>query len=184
MHNKPEPDTTALQLHRGASPLGGVAQWGALTEQPQLFNLAQTQLTTDDYYTPKWLFDALDVTFDLDVASPPQGPLHTPCHAYYTQADDGLTQPWHGRVWMNPPYSKPLPWVQKWLHHANGMALLPTNGGQWCKLLWDSNAKGVWLGRLAFVRSNHEQKGSPLNIVLWAIGTHNIKAISKVGHVR
>ena len=29
MHNKPEPDTTASQTDRGASPLGGVAQWGA-----------------------------------------------------------------------------------------------------------------------------------------------------------
>lgn len=25
---------------------------------------------------------------------------------FYTRADDGLNQPWHGNVWCNPPYSR------------------------------------------------------------------------------
>lgn len=25
---------------------------------------------------------------------------------YYTIEDDGLTKPWYGRVWLNPPYSR------------------------------------------------------------------------------
>ena len=26
---------------------------------------------------------------------------------------DGLKLPWHGRVWMNHPYSSPMPWMVK-----------------------------------------------------------------------
>jgi hypothetical protein len=149
-----------------------------------LFPDVQPIVTSDDYYTPKWLFDALNVTFDLDVASPINGPLFTPTKSYYSIHNDGLQQPWHGTVWLNPPYSNPKPWVEKWLNHKNGFALLPTNGGNWHKQLWESDAKGVWLGRLAFVRNGKETAGSPLNIVLWAIGHENIKALERVGKPR
>lgn len=32
--------------------------------QPALFGAAQTQLTSDDYYTPAWLFERMGLTFD------------------------------------------------------------------------------------------------------------------------
>jgi hypothetical protein len=43
--------------------------------QEALFSMPQESFTTDDYWTPKWIFDALKVQFDLDVACPPA--LHT-----------------------------------------------------------------------------------------------------------
>lgn len=152
--------------------------------QPNLFGAAQTIKTSDDCYTPKWLFDVMGITFDLDVACPPEGPINVPAANHYTAADDGLAQPWHGRVWMNPPYSNPSPWVNKWLEHRNGVALLPVHGGKWCKTLWESDAKGVWLGRLAFVRNGKEKPGSPMNIVIWAIGEECVNAIEKLGKPR
>lgn len=152
--------------------------------QQHLFGAPQETKTSDDYYTPKWLFEAMGITFDLDVACPPEGPINVPAARYYTAADDGLAQPWKGRVWMNPPYSKPAPWVERFLNHGNGMALLPVNGGQWCKDLWESEAKGVWLSRLAFVVNGQERRGSPLNIVLWALGDECIEAITKIGKIR
>lgn len=106
--------------------------------QERLFAVEQTTYTTDDYYTPKWIFDALGLTFDIDVASPPGGPPFTPCKAFYTQADDGLVQPWHGLVWMNPPYSNPSPWVDRWLDHGNGVALLPMAKSRWFVNLWNA----------------------------------------------
>lgn len=48
--------------------------------------------------------------FDLDVAAAPH---NAKCERFYTRADDGLAQPWSGRVWCNPPYSNLGAWVQK-----------------------------------------------------------------------
>jgi hypothetical protein len=68
-----------------------------------IFSTPQTEMTSDDYYTPPWIFETLGLTFDLDVASPPGGIDWIPARRYFTIADDGLSQPWQGFVWMNPP---------------------------------------------------------------------------------
>jgi hypothetical protein len=70
--------------------------------------------TSDDCYTPRWVFDAMGLQFDLDVAAPVGGPWHVPCARYYTAADDGLAQPWDGLVWCNPPYSRFMVWAERW----------------------------------------------------------------------
>jgi hypothetical protein len=36
---------------------------------------------------------------------------------WYSANDNGLAQLWRGRVWLNPPFSDSLPWVQKALQH-------------------------------------------------------------------
>ena len=54
--------------------------------------------TSDDYYTPKWVFDALGLQFDIDVASPVGGISWIPAKRYFTQYDDGLLQDWGGGV--------------------------------------------------------------------------------------
>lgn len=77
-------------------------------------------VTSDDCYTPRWVFDAMGLEFDLDVAAPIGGPWHVPAKRWFTVEDDGLTQPWHGIVWCNPPYSSFVPWAEKWLAHDRG----------------------------------------------------------------
>ena len=81
------------------------------------------KVTSDDCYTPRWVFDAMGLEFDLDVASPPGGPWHVPAKRWYTAEDDGLTQPWDGLVWCNPPYSGLRPWVDRWASHDRGVLL-------------------------------------------------------------
>lgn len=81
---------------------------------------------TDDWYTPRYIFDALAEKFDLDVACPEEGPRHVPACKWFFH--DGLSQPWFGFVWMNPPFghqSTKRKWLTKFFEHGNGIALVP-----------------------------------------------------------
>lgn len=89
----------------------------------RLFTLPHAA-TTDDWYTPAWIFEGMDETFDLDVCTPPGGVPWIPCEAFYTPDDDGLLQPWTGFVWCNPPYSAPFAWCDMWAAHSNGIIVL------------------------------------------------------------
>ena len=60
----------------------------------------------DECYTPQWVFDALQIDFDLDVASSVHPNIVVPARNKFTKDDDALSQDWYGRVWMNPPFSK------------------------------------------------------------------------------
>jgi hypothetical protein len=155
--------------------------------QPQLFATEQITRTSDDYWTPKWIFDALGLTFDLDVACPPEGPAHTPCHAYYTQKDNGLTAPWHGLVWMNPPFSKTTPWIHKFIEHDNGVALVPYVKSKWQKIIFDAADAMVLLPHNTKFDVAEGKRGDiPYLCVLYAMGKQATKALkhSNLGRVR
>jgi hypothetical protein len=150
-------------------------------EQPlPLFALDQTVPTSDDYLTPRWVFDTLGIGFDLDVASPPWA-THVPAERIYTKADDGLAQPWSGRVWMNPPYSKSAPWVERFIAHADGIALLPWAKSAWTIRLWE-RADGIALPPRWFDFDNGGSIFLPVQFA--AYGEECVDAISRVGHVR
>jgi len=154
--------------------------------QLSLLGGQQEARTSDDYYTPRWIFDAMGITFDLDVACPPEGPINVPAARYYTAADDGLAQPWEGRVWMNPPYSKPSPWVDRFLEHGNGIALLPMmTNGKWLHKLWAEADAIVPLTRITFVSPTRSKLNTyPGTIALFACGKDCVNAIGKHGRPR
>lgn len=81
-------------------------------------------LDNDAWYTPPWIFEGLGLAFDLDVAHPAEPLEWIPAAARYTAADDGLTQPWHGLVWCNPPFSDAGPWCRRWAEHDEGCLLI------------------------------------------------------------
>ena len=68
---------------------------------------------TDLWETPKDLFDKLnnEFHFTLDVCATLE---NAKCDSFYTKEQDGLSQPWKGVVWCNPPYGKQIgSWVRR-----------------------------------------------------------------------
>ena len=139
-----------------------------------------TESHRDTILTPKSLFESLNLRFNLDVAAAIDGDF-VPAKHRYTVNDDGLTLPWSGRVWMNPPYSKPEPWVDKFIQHANGIALLPISRSHWQIRLWQK-ADGICLMDHLF--SFHEHSGFPFQVHLAAFGGECVEALGRLGHVR
>jgi hypothetical protein len=117
---------------------------------------------SSDWLTPKSpIFDRLaPLTFDLDPAHPGwDNPyVAVPTRRIYTVADDGLRQPWHGTVWLNPPFGGrrgQVPWLQRFFVHADGIALVAARtSADWFHQVVVPNAQTLLFpnGKTKFVR--------------------------------
>jgi hypothetical protein len=73
-------------------------------------------LTAGDYYTHPVLVAAARATMggvDLDPASCREANTVVQADVIYRWEDNGLTQPWAGRVWLNPPFGQWEAWAAK-----------------------------------------------------------------------
>ena len=130
--------------------------------------------------------------WDLDVAACDEAHL---AERHFTKADDGLMQPWAGRVWCNPPFSDIEPWLEKaWAEWArvDGAGLhVPTNVHHRClerpwrrhaccpppqviaMLLPASRTEQTWWQN--YVEPFRDRAGQPLT-------THFLKSRTRFGH--
>jgi len=70
-----------------------------------------------DWWTPPHILEAareaLGGRIDLDPCAN-DGPPNVPAGRHFTRADDGLSRPWSGLVFMNPPYGREIGrWTEK-----------------------------------------------------------------------
>lgn len=79
---------------------------------------------TVEWLTPPEIIAALG-PFDLDPCAPLVQPYATAARVF-TAIDNGLIQPWDGRVWLNPPYSSAElgAWLGRMAEHDHGTALI------------------------------------------------------------
>ncbi|MGB3833771.1 MAG: DNA N-6-adenine-methyltransferase [Mesorhizobium sp.] len=82
---------------------------------------------TDVWLTPPHVLDALGgaESFDLDPCAAIDQPWPT-ARQHFTIEDNGLLRPWHGRVWMNPPYRTGVvgQFMRRMVDHGQGIALI------------------------------------------------------------
>lgn len=135
---------------------------------------------SDEWMTPKYVFDALGLHFDLDVAAPEAGPPHVPCRDHIWR---GADKPWGGVVWMNPPFGGRnglVPWLNRFFEHGNGVALTPDRSSTewWQDAARQSDAILAVEGKIKFERLNGAVGKSPSNgTTLFARGAASREAL-------
>jgi hypothetical protein len=142
--------------------------------------------------TPPAVLAALG-PFDLDPCSPIVRPWPTAQH-HYTVLDNGLIQPWFGRVWANVPYHRSVigRWLARMAEHNRGTALIfaRTETDAFFRHVWEKASALLSLrGRLDFHTVDGEQalrpSGTPANAgapsVLCAYGPRDAEVLAFCG---
>lgn len=70
---------------------------------------------SDSYCTPEWLTAILPMV-DTDPCSNPRSTVRARRSYSLEKKLDGKILPWNGSVFLNWPYSDPMPWVEKMLN--------------------------------------------------------------------
>lgn len=134
----------------------------------------------EEWLTPPYIINALG-PFDLDPCAPITRLFDT-ARSHFTINDDGLAQPWHGRVWLNPPYGdQTTKWVQRLAEHGDGVALIfaRTETATFFPWVWEHAAAVLFLrGRVKFYNVDGSQGGTAgAPSVLIAYGDRNVQAL-------
>ncbi len=130
-----------------------------------------TSQLTNEWYSPPWVIEMARQVLgkiDLDPASNDLAQTWIKSATYYTATNNGLSQPWVGTVWLNPPYTRQENlWVSKVIdEYQSGrmtaaIILMNQSGAGWHKRLkrhmhWCEVTK-----RIAFINSKGEPMKSP-----------------------
>jgi hypothetical protein len=139
---------------------------------------------SDEWYTPKYIFDALDCRFDMDVCAPISSDYITvPTNIFIVR--ESLTEKWDGFVWMNPPFGGRngiIPWLNKLADHGNGIALTPdrTSAPWWQDICAKADAHLQVRNKIKFIDPNgHEGKQPSTGTTLFAFGEQAVLALIK-----
>lgn len=109
---------------------------------------------TTRWLTPPAVVRALG-EFDLDPAGAPGHELARETYLL-ERGQDGLTLPWRGRVWLNPPYDRApaAAFLRKMVQHNHGSALIfaRTDTAIFHEAVWGAATSVLFIkGRLTFL---------------------------------
>jgi len=122
-------------------------------------DIPQGASKTDTWLTPLWIIEALGGDFDLD---PCGFHKHRTASLIYQLPMDGLEHPWHGKVWLNPPYSDAKTWLNKLAVHGHGTALVFNRADTKTMQEHFRKASSVFFieGRIRFLKEDLSQGGN------------------------
>jgi len=171
------PHDSALMAHGGS---------GNSSDAPRkAWSHERTKTGKDEWLTPRNILRVLG-PFDLDPCAPVARPWPTAKH-HYTILENGLIQPWFGRVWCNPPYGcQTHQWMARLAEHGNGIALIfaRTDTRMFFAQVWGRADAVLFLrGRLTFLNVDgtkpRNSGGAPSCLV--AYGKQNVAALAVSG---
>ena len=134
---------------------------------------------TAEWTTPQAFYDRLNQEFNFTL-DPCCTDETAKCSNYYTEADDGLAQPWAGHsVFMNPPYGRSIKdWIRKAYEESRKpntvvVALIParTDTRYWHDYCMEASEIRFIKGRLKFGESNNSAP-FPSAVVVFGSGSN------------
>lgn len=145
---------------------------------------------SDEWYTPPEIFEGLArggiTRFALDPCAG-EGRDFVPAACRYTKKVGGLSKPWRGLVFMNPPFGGRrghLPWLERFFAHGNGIAIVRayTSSDWWHECM--PRAHGILFprGKTKFIRPDGTRGNQPGHgIALVGMGQISCDALRNSG---
>lgn len=117
-----------------------------------------------------------------DIPEVMPGSDHTP--ASRQLLGDGLSEPWEGFVWMNPPFGGRNgiePWLTRFFEHGDGIALTPDRtSAPWFWSAWARADLALFTRKIRFLRPDGSEGVSPSNgTALMAVGERGCAALRR-----
>lgn len=143
---------------------------------------------TDEWYTPAYVFAALGVVFDLDVAMSTPPTYLVPTRDFIQQ--DALVRPWKGFVWCNPPFGERngiVPWLDKFFEHGDGIVLTPdrTSAPWWQDAAIKADGVLFVSPKIRFIGKDGTQGVAPsTGTTLMAAGNKGMSALHWAQHAK
>lgn len=133
-----------------------------------------TSSASDEWYTPPRYIDlAREVMggIDCDPATNATAQVWIGATHAYTREDNGLMQPWTGRVWLNPPYGSHMSlWTEKAVSAwetgvASDVIMLvrPAVGSAWFQALYGRFVCCIPHKRIRFMNAEGVEQKSPVH---------------------
>jgi phage N-6-adenine-methyltransferase len=133
----------------------------------------------NEWYTPPEYIEAARTvmgSIDLDPASSDKAQETVKAERYYTIDDNGLSRPWQGNVWLNPPYSGDLVgrFIEKVCEESPKQFVVLVNNATetaWFQqLVSASNVLCFPSGRIRFLNRDGKPEFTPLQGQAFAYG--------------